>query len=119
MMMKKELLESSNWELLLWLLRKRKRFRVTGNSMLPLLQPGEEILVNLSAYKKSFPEVGDIVVANHPERPNFQIVKRVTLVKENGRCFLTGDNLVESTDSYSFGAVSFSDIVGKVTSRFI
>ncbi len=117
--MKKELLESSNWELLLWLLRKRKRFRVTGNSMLPLLQPGEEILVNLSAYQKSFPEVGDIVVANHPNRPNFQIVKRVTLVNEDGNCFLIGDNPTESTDSRSFGTVNPNNILGKVTSRFI
>ena len=117
--MKKELLESSNWELLLWLLRKRKRFRVTGNSMLPLLQPGEEILVNLSAYQKSFPEVGDIVVANHPNRPNFQIVKRVTLVNEDGNCFLIGDNPTESTDSRSFGTVNPNKILGKVTSRFI
>ena len=111
-----ELLESSNWELLLWLLRKRKRFRVTGNSMLPLLKPGQEILVDVSAYHKSLPQVGDVVVAIHPDRPNFQLVKRVKMVKENGCCFLTGDNSLESTDSRSFGFISLENIIGKVTS---
>ena len=115
--MKKELLESSNWELLLWLLRKRKRFKVTGNSMLPWLQPRQEILVNVAAYYKSPPQVGDIVVAMHPDRPNFQLVKRVKIVKENGCCFLTGDNSLESSDSRSFGFISLENIIGKVTSR--
>jgi phage repressor protein C with HTH and peptisase S24 domain len=49
-------------EFLLWLLRKRKRMRVTGNSMLPLFKPGEEILINPQAYKKSLPKIGDVVV---------------------------------------------------------
>ena len=116
--MKQELLESSNWELLLWLLRKRKRFKVTGNSMLPLLKPGQEILVNLSAYHKSLPQVGDIVVAIRPECPDFKLVKRVKIVQDNGYCFLIGDNFLESTDSRSFGFISLDHILGKVTSRF-
>ncbi len=115
--MNEQLSESSNWELLLWLLRKRKRFKVMGNSMLPSLKPGEEILVNLSAYRKSLPQVGDVVVAIHPDRPNFEIVKRVKIIKENGYCFLIGDNALESSDSRSFGFVNLENLIGKVTSR--
>jgi nickel-type superoxide dismutase maturation protease len=116
---KDELPASNIQEFILWLLRKRNRFRVTGNSMLPWLQPGEEVLVNFSAYQNSLPEVGDLVVAIHPHRPNFPIIKRVAVVRENGDCLLLGDNPTESTDSRSFGTVSPQNILGKVTSRFI
>ena len=116
--MKDELPTSSLGEFTLWLLRQRSRFRVMGNSMLPWLQPGEEVLVNFSAYRNALPEIGDLVVAIHPDRPNFPIIKRVILVKDNGSCFLLGDNPSESTDSRSFGVVSPSNILGKVTSRF-
>jgi hypothetical protein len=60
--MTNSLSESSYQELLLWLLRRRKGFKVVGNSMLPLLQPGEEILIDLNAYREIVPQVGDIVV---------------------------------------------------------
>ncbi|MGV2828195.1 nickel-type superoxide dismutase maturation protease [Myxosarcina sp. GI1(2024)] len=105
-------------ELLFWLLRRRKRFRVTGNSMQPLLQPGEEILLDRHAYQKSLPQVGDIVIATHPLRPELIIVKRVILVRADGNLFLQGDNPAESSDSRTFGAVNLKHILGKVTSRF-
>ncbi|HEY9738578.1 MAG TPA: S24/S26 family peptidase, partial [Trichocoleus sp.] len=57
-------------DLLLWLLRQRLRLRVVGRSMLPLLRPGEEVLVDLWAYRgkaktgsPQHPQPGDIVVA--------------------------------------------------------
>ncbi|NES85082.1 MAG: nickel-type superoxide dismutase maturation protease [Moorea sp. SIO2B7] len=109
--------QSSYQELLLWLLRKRRRFRVTGVSMSPLLEPGDEILVDLRAYQQQLPCIGDLVVANHPYRQDFQLVKRVVLVFEDGSCFLKGDNSLESTDSRSFGTVTLDQILGRVTSR--
>ncbi|AOY82946.2 nickel-type superoxide dismutase maturation protease [Moorena producens JHB] len=105
-------------ELLLWILRKRLRFRVTGVSMTPLLKPGEEILIDPRAYQYIPPKIGDIVVARHPYQNHLRLVKRVTLVLEDGRCFLKGDNPLESTDSRSFGLVDSQQIIGKVTSRF-
>ena len=105
-------------EFLLWLFRLRRRFRVTGNSMLPLLQPGETILVDPKAYRHASPRPGDIVVAQHPYRSNLHLVKRVVAEVENGRCLLAGDNPSESTDSRSFGAVDIEQILGRVTSRF-
>lgn len=116
--MKQKLLESNNWEILLWLVRRRKRFKVAGKSMLPLLQPGEEILVDLTAYQKSHPQVGDIVVASHPRHPDYHIIKRVAFIENSQEIFLLGDNPSESTDSRSFGTVKFEQIIGKVTSRF-
>ncbi len=104
-------------EIILWLLRKRKRMRVNGASMQPLLQPGEEILIDINAYQKSVPEIGEIIVALHPYHANFPIVKRIVLIK-NGDFFLQGDNTVKSTDSRSYGAIKLDRIIGKVTCRF-
>lgn len=109
---------SSNQELLLWLLRLRQRFRVTGSSMFPLLKAGEEVLVNTRAYHHCFPEIGDLVVAYHPYHPDLRIIKRVALVDDKGDCFLLGENKSESSDSRSFGSVSVQQIIGKVTSKF-
>ena len=111
--------KNSFWELLLWIGRQRRRFRVTGLSMLPLLQPGDEILVDVNAYHRQLPQPGHIVVAQHPYNPKIRIVKRVAAVQADGSCFLTGDNQAESTDSRMFGWMSSQQILGKVTSRFL
>lgn len=113
-----QLEESSTKELLLWLLRKRRRLRVKGFSMMPLLQPGEEVLVDITAYKKKPPQLGDLVVATHPYLPELHLIKRVAQVLEDGSCFLIGENISVSTDSRSFGLVALEKIVGRVTSRF-
>lgn len=114
-----EPLRGSNWyDLLLWLLRARSRFRITGHSMRPLLQPGEEVLINPQAYRQQPPELGDLVVAQHPFKPNLRIVKRVIEVREDGGCFIVGDNGRESTDSRHFGSIAPQHIIGQVVCRF-
>ncbi|MGK7883396.1 MAG: S26 family signal peptidase, partial [Crocosphaera sp.] len=75
------MLSTSNYqELLLWLLRLRQRFCVTGNSMFPLLKAGEEVLVDTKAYRLCLPEIGDLVIAWHPQKENLRIIKRVVKV---------------------------------------
>ncbi len=37
--------------------------------MIPILKPGDEVLVNTRAYREQTPRVGDIVVAHRPDRP--------------------------------------------------
>lgn len=113
-----ELKNSHFGELLLWLLKLRRRFRITGNSMAPLLKPGDEVLVNPWAYRRMPPKPGDIVVARHPYRTDLRLVKRVTAVLADSSCLIEGDNPSESTDSRSFGAVAPEQILGRVTSRF-
>lgn len=117
--MKPALKQSSLWDVLLWLTHQRRRFRVTGLSMLPLLQPGDEILVNFKAYRNQPPQPGDIIVALHPYKPQTRIVKRVAEVQSDGSCFVRGDNPAESTDSREFGWMSAQQIIGQVTSRFL
>ena len=85
---------------------------------MPLLQPGEEILVDIKAYENKLPQLGDLVIAIHPDSPNLRLIKRVAQVSEDGHCFLIGDNTSASTDSRSFGLVALEQIIGRVTSRF-
>lgn len=86
--------------------------------MLPLLQPGEEVLINPFAYQKCAPQVGEIVVAEHPQKPGLHIIKRVETVLSDGQYALYGDNHAESSDSRQFGPVARSQLLGRVTCCF-
>jgi nickel-type superoxide dismutase maturation protease len=101
-----------------WLLRRRRRVRVTGDSMLPTLRPGDELLVNPRAYRRHPIQVGDVVVVRHPFRSDVTAVKRVAAVRDDGRCDLRGDNPAASEDSRNYGALAPSHIMGRVTCRF-
>ncbi len=105
-------------ELFFWLIRKRSRFRIQGDSMSPLLNPGDEILVDRTAYRCSSPQIGDIVVAEHPFIRNELIIKRVNRIVEDNRFELVGENSSSSTDSRSYGLIPKHMIIGRVTSRF-
>ncbi|NJR38642.1 MAG: nickel-type superoxide dismutase maturation protease [Leptolyngbyaceae cyanobacterium CSU_1_4] len=106
-------------DVLLWLLRQRQRFRVEGVSMLPLLLPGEEVLVDRRAYWRSPPAREDLIVVRSPDQPSFRLIKRVVLTRQDGACFVQGDNPSQSTDSRVFGWVEPLFILGRVTSRFL
>ena len=82
--------------------------------MFPLLKAGDEVLVDPRAYRQQQPQIGDIVVAQHPAQADLQIIKRVAEVVENGRFHLKGDNTAESSDSL----VPSNLILGRVTSKF-
>ena len=105
-------------DVVLWLIQQRRRFRVTGESMVPLLSPGEEVLLVPHAYRHQPPQAGDIVVAQHPTRADLRLIKWVAYVDEAGHCFLKGINTDASTDSRSFGLVSPQFLLGKVVCRF-
>lgn len=103
---------------LLWLFRRYRRYRVTGPSMLPLLSPGQEVLLDPRAYRHHSPQVGDVVVADHPRQSDLQIIKRVDFVNPDGDCYLKGDNPDGSSDSRQFGLVLSSQLYGKVVCLF-
>lgn len=83
---------------------------VNGDSMWPTLKQGsaakfERIDPNLVA-------VGQIVLLDHPFRPNLRIIKRVQSI-EDSRLFLVGDNPdpTASEDSHNFGEVDVSSVI--------
>lgn len=86
--------------------------RVVGDSMLPVLADGDEVLHRLDGHF----EIGDIVVARHPFKRDVMLIKQVA-AGDNNRVRLLGLNPRQSTDSRSFGAVARDMIVGRVTCR--
>lgn len=111
--------DTNVWDIILWLLGRRQRFRVEGLSMLPLLQPGDEVLVNRQAYRHSRPSVGNVVIIQHPQQLHLCLIKRVIAINESGDCFVQGDNANYSTDSRVFGWVKPDLILGLVTCKFL
>ncbi|MGB3297430.1 MAG: nickel-type superoxide dismutase maturation protease [Phormidesmis sp.] len=109
-----------NWvEIGRWTLGKRWRFRVVGNSMLPTLRPGEDILVvpvHKTTRSSADISVGDIVICLHPLKPSIRMVKRVSEVFCDGSCYVLSDNAAEGSDSRSFGVIGPELVIGRVTS---
>ena len=101
------------WHIILWSLRRRRGFRVSGRSMLPLLQHGDVVLIDPS----SPPEVGSIVLVRHPLRADLHILKRLDHLTDDGRLYVLGDNSSESTDSRAFGTISPNLLLGRVVLR--
>ncbi|MCB8947523.1 MAG: nickel-type superoxide dismutase maturation protease [Ardenticatenaceae bacterium] len=102
------------------LLPRWQRRRVNGRSMHPTIPEGSLLLLDTAAYQRTSPQVGDIVLAQHPFQPQNKMVKRITAVTEDGRYFLQGDNPdpLASTDSRSFGPVRADQILGQITHKF-
>ena len=84
--------------------------------MLPSLRADDEVLVNMNAYRRQAPQIGDIVVACHPFQSGLQVIKRIKMVDEAGRYQLLGDNPDPASNSSVL--VPFSLVMGRVTSRF-
>ena len=114
--MQSELPGSGPREIVLWALRLRRRYRVTGQSMTPLLNEGDEVLVDPFAYRREAPQPGEIVVAQHPYQSELRLIKRVSAVLDGDRYQLAGDNPAESSDSRAFGGIARHQILGRVTS---
>lgn len=86
-------------------------FKVSGNSMNPLLSDGDRI----STLPMPHYQVGDIVVATHPIQTDLTIIKRIESIASDGRFRLRGANAEESTDS--FGLISQNRIIGKMIAK--
>ncbi len=84
-----------------------QRFTVHGNSMLPALRPGQDVLVSCWFFKL---KVGDLVVF---KKDGKDMIKRVEKIR-NSEFFCQGDNKKKSTDSRHFGWIKISEIIGKV-----
>ena len=112
-LMKKELPDADWTEEIAYIGGLREIFRVAGDSMHPTLREGDLVLVNPHAELA----IGDIVVARHPFKKSVNIIKRIAEILPGERYILLSDNLEESSDSRSFGAIPAKDILGKAEAR--
>jgi nickel-type superoxide dismutase maturation protease len=95
------------------------RVEVAGTSMRPTLEPGDWALaVRVRRVRR-----GDVVVVEHPERPGFELVKRVVHVAGDvapdgselvDEVWVEGDEPEASSDSRRFGPVPVGLVRGTV-----
>ena len=84
--------------------------QVAGGSMLPVLRPGDCLIVRRGARVRP----GDVVVARFPARPGLLVVKRAVRPVENG-WWDEGDRPGASDDSRVLGP---AEVVGRVLVRY-
>jgi nickel-type superoxide dismutase maturation protease len=95
------------------------RIEIKGASMAPTLVPGDWALaVGRRRYRR-----GDVVVVEHPGRPGYEMVKRVTALPgesvgeraiDNDEYWVEGDREDASTDSRHFGPVRKEHLKARV-----
>lgn len=102
---------------LAWVVGRRRRIRVSGQSMEPTLHDGEYVLIHPG---RRHPTPGGLAVARHPTELDpvgegrMLVIKRVGDWDADG-VWLTSDNPAAGTDSRTWGRLPVEDIVGTVT----
>jgi len=98
------------------------RVEIEGGSMMPTLLPGDWVLV----VRPRRYDTGDVVVVEHPDRPGYEMVKRIVAspgeMVEQRRLgmhewWVQGDH-PSSTDSRQFGPVPGDGLRAKVVLIF-
>ena len=82
---------------------------IRGKSMEPTLCDGDNVI--FEEFQDQRLEVGDVVLCQHPFNSK-NIVKRIKSITKSNKLYLRGDNPLYSSDSRSFGPLSFSKIIG-------
>ncbi|MFC7262425.1 nickel-type superoxide dismutase maturation protease [Streptomyces lutosisoli] len=86
---------------------------VTGPSMVPTLQHGDQLVVQWGARVRP----GDVVVLRHPFQQDLLVVKRVA-ERRDGGWWVLGDNAFAGGDSTDYGTVPEELVLGKVRLRY-
>jgi nickel-type superoxide dismutase maturation protease len=96
------------------------RVAVAEHSMEPALRPGDWLVVwrGLRAGRPPRVRAGQIVVARHPGRPDFLLVKRAVSRGAEGWWLESDNRAAGAVDSRSFGAVPPGAITGRVLGRY-
>ncbi len=100
------------------------RVAVEGESMEPAYRAGDWLI----ATRRGRIRAGSIVVVEHPQRPGFELIKRVVAgpgdMSRDGRVlgedeyWIEGDHADRSSDSRTFGSVPRRVILGVVRFRY-
>jgi nickel-type superoxide dismutase maturation protease len=89
------------------------RVVVDGESMRPVLEPGDRLLVR----RTQRPRAGDVVALHDPRDQARVLVKRVARLTDDGVVVL-GDSAAASTDSRVFGPVPPALLIGVAVYRY-
>ena len=90
------------------------RVEVAEQSMLPALRPGDWLLARRTRRIRP----GQVVLAWHPSRPGFLLVKRAARRVEGGWWLQSDNPAAGAADSGRFGPVPEEKIVGRVLVRY-
>jgi signal peptidase I len=95
-----------------------RRFVVADRSMEPTLVDGQ----GLVGVKSSPARIGQLRTFEHPDRPGFWLIKRVTAVSGDSMIVESDNRDVQTEDSRSFGPVDVDGsyrVVVRVPSRWM
>ena len=90
------------------------RVEVAEDSMLPALRPGDWLLARRTRRIRP----GQVVLAWHPGRPDFLLVKRAARRVDGGWWLVSDNPSAGAVDSNRFGPVREDLIVGRVLARY-
>jgi len=90
------------------------RVEVDEDSMLPALRPGDWLLARRTRRIRP----GQVVLAWHPGRPDFLLVKRAARRVDGGWWLVSDNPSAGAVDSNRFGPVREDLIVGRVLARY-
>lgn len=108
------------------------RFEVSGESMVPALNPGDYLICESLSSALGLIRKGNLVVIESPVQSGLRVIKRVAGVEGDvinfngnsqvtiarGQLFVLGDNPGRSTDSRSFGPVPVASVVAVARIRY-
>ncbi len=96
------------------------RVAVAESSMEPTLWPGDWLLIWRGLLRAGPPRVrpGQVVVADHPQRPGMLLVKRAARCESAGWYLISDNPGAGATDSRHFGPVPAALIRGTLLLRY-
>lgn len=87
------------------------KFEIKEESMKPLINPGDLVLVERISFFFRDPKISDLVIFQISKDKFY--IKKIT-AKKGGEYFMGGENKRESIDSRHFGWIKSSAIIGRV-----
>jgi signal peptidase I len=103
-------------------------YKIVGKSMVPMVLPGDYVLVKKPAYRNQGLKKGDIIIAIYPDDRSKALIRQIdglpgevfvgkdgiTFTVPHGTVMVKGSS-TEAVDSSTFGPLDMRDIVGRVT----
>ncbi len=118
--------EGGSWHSRLRRRLRARRFIVADESLVPLLHPGDKVLMDPGAYRRRAPRPGEFVVLVDPQGRVPWLIKQVVAVRgssKEGRgdgpqVEVQGTDPSRSRDSRTFGPVPLSSVLGEAYFRY-